>query len=298
MANLHGLNLGAGEEGRGDPGPDPGLDQGAEQGQQERVEQVEQGQADGERDQQQNDGVEQALRERIRELEAQAARANFVAMFADAPTIAAASVSARDSPRKALPGISKGHKANPLGTGECWFCCCPPLPPPGRHPPKGGAGFRSVCIRALLGAVKAARSKALSGVEELTILATGLVARGLDRSAERGISTLEWAEASSIAEQRVRHYHGADYADALASHHSLVMKLGYFHGWSVAVRYDIQQREAAAADPTHDLSTLDATALSLITSQMASQAAAHLQALMPGMAKRPTSGPDSPPPSE
>ncbi|KAG6871237.1 hypothetical protein C0992_011422, partial [Termitomyces sp. T32_za158] len=235
MTNLHGLNLGVDRERRDKPGPDPGPDQGHQEDLKQRDEQ---GQADREGTPQQQAGpMELALRERIRELEAQAARANFVAMFADAPAIAAASVSARDSPRKALPGISKGHKANPLGTAI---------------PPKVEQAFAAYAYVPYSALSKAAQSKALSGIEELTISATGLVARGLDRSTERGISTLEWAEASSIAEQRVRHYHGADYADALASHHSLVMKLGYSHGWSVAVRYDIQQREAAAADPTHD----------------------------------------------
>lgn len=70
----------------------------------------------------------------------------------------------------------------------------------------------------------------------------------------------------------MRRFHGDARADALQAHHRIVMGLAQRYSWSVAVDYDIQQRELAYADKAHDYSTLDGNALTLIMSNAALQA--------------------------
>jgi hypothetical protein len=55
---------------------------------------------------------------------------------------------------------------------------------------------------------------------------------------------------------------------ALEAHHAWVTQLGSSISWAVAVQYDIQQCGASASDPTHDLSTLDDIAVSLISANI------------------------------
>jgi hypothetical protein len=56
-------------------------------------------------------------------------------------------------------------------------------------------------------------------------------------------------------------------AEAFAQHHKLVMDLGRSHSWDIAMEYDIQQREAVALNPSHDLAILDLAALTIISTR-------------------------------
>jgi hypothetical protein len=45
------------------------------------------------------------------------------------------------------------------------------------------------------------------------------------------------------------------------------MDLGRSHNWDIAMDYDVQQREVVSLNPTHDLSTLDIAALTIIATR-------------------------------
>ncbi|KAJ7713418.1 hypothetical protein B0H16DRAFT_1274192, partial [Mycena metata] len=112
-----------------------------------------------------------------------------------------------------------------------------------------------------------ARLKASQGEEEVTFnVATGSFAtKSVDRRNEKSIQLVDWIGAARIAEERTRHYHGQRRADALGAHHKLVTDIGRVHGWETAVEYDVQQRDLAALNPFHDLSGVDITALTVIS---------------------------------
>ena len=114
--------------------------------------------------------------------------------------------------------------------------------------------------------------KASHGEDEVTLnLNGGFSVKSLDRRNEKSISVVEWHAAARVAEERTRFHHGEARADALALHHKVVMDLGRTHSWEVAVEYDIQQRELSVLNPMHDLSSLDATALTVIVTCMTIQ---------------------------
>ena len=116
----------------------------------------------------------------------------------------------------------------------------------------------------------AARLRASRGEEDFLINSQGgLTAKGLDRRNEHLISTIDWQGAARAVEERVREYHGPARGDAFAAHHQVVMDLARMHGWSAAMDYDIQQRELAAANHTHDIGTLDSAAFTLIATRAA-----------------------------
>ncbi|KAJ3504950.1 hypothetical protein NLJ89_g7673 [Agrocybe chaxingu] len=91
--------------------------------------------------------------------------------------------------------------------------------------------------------------------------------RSLDRKGEKELGELEWLAVAKAAEERMRHHHGDARADALASHHQLVTDLGCLHVWEIALEYDSQQRDLWAHYPSHDISSLDRDALTVITTQ-------------------------------
>jgi hypothetical protein len=80
---------------------------------------------------------------------------------------------------------------------------------------------------------------------------------------------VDWFAASKTAVERTHFYWGQQRSEALASHNTIVMELARSHSWSVAIEYDIQQREAVARNPAHDLSILDTSALTVIATRMA-----------------------------
>ena len=51
---------------------------------------------------------------------------------------------------------------------------------------------------------------------------------------------------------------------AFAAPHQIVTDLTRLYNWVIALEYDIQQRELVSPSPSHDLSTLDQQALTLI----------------------------------
>jgi hypothetical protein len=125
--------------------------------------------------------------------------------------------------------------------------------------------FRYVPYSAL---TLASRIKAARGEEEMIFNAQGgLTVKSLDRRNEKSISAVDWHAAARAAEERIRFHHGDARASAFIAHHKLVMDLGRSHNWEVAMEYDIQQREVAALNPSHDLSSLDLAALTIIATR-------------------------------
>ena len=85
---------------------------------------------------------------------------------------------------------------------------------------------------------------------------------------------VDWHAASHSMEERIHFHHGDARAEALAMHHKVFMDLGHTHSWETAVKYDIQQHELSLLNPTHNLSSLDITALTIITTQASIRLAA------------------------
>jgi hypothetical protein len=133
--------------------------------------------------------------------------------------------------------------------------------------------FRLFCYVPYSSLTQQTRLKALHGDEEFVVNTQGgLTAKGLDRSSEKSISLADWIAAAAIAVERTTKYHGTERGQSLAAHHRIVEGLAVSHNLTVAMEYDIQQREAVAANPSHDLSGLDVLALTIITTRLVTTA--------------------------
>lgn len=142
------------------------------------------------------------------------------------------------------------------------------FPPSASVPPKVEDTIRQFRYVPYTSLSHTARLRAAQGDDDFVINAQGgLTAKGLDRRNETTIATLDWHAAARVVEDRTRFHHGEARANALASHHAIILSLGRTHGWSFAIEYDIQQRELLAAQPAHDISTLDNTSLTLISTR-------------------------------
>ena len=75
---------------------------------------------------------------------------------------------------------------------------------------------------------------------------------------------VEWHAVSHSMEERTHFCYGNAQAEALAMLHKVVMDLSHTHSWEIAIKYNIQQCELSSLNPTHDLSSLDITALMVI----------------------------------
>ena len=137
-------------------------------------------------------------------------------------------------------------------------------------PPKVEEAFKQYRYVPYTSLTHAARSRAYLRGEESSFIFTpdGLTAKGLDRSNELTIPTVDWIAASRCAEERTLHYWGEERSSALASHHAVVLDIGRTHGWPVAMHYDVQQRELAHANHEHNLAGLDVAALALANSRV------------------------------
>ena len=102
-------------------------------------------------------------------------------------------------------------------------------------------------------------------------LSSGFSVKLLDQCNKKSISVVEWHAAARVAKERTRFHHGEAQANTLALHHKVVMDLGRTHSWEVTVEYDIQQHELSLLNPTHDLSSLDAMALTVIVTHTSVQ---------------------------
>jgi hypothetical protein len=120
------------------------------------------------------------------------------------------------------------------------------------------------------------------------------MAKGLDRSNELSISTVDWVAAAKAAEERTLHHWGDDRASALVSHHLVVLDIGRTHGWPVAMHYDVQQRELAHANHEHNLAGLDVAALTLANNKMASLVPLSTPSVQPAKRAVPSDFPSSP----
>lgn len=273
-SNLHGLNLG------GAPATPAATQQTQQQQQvppiqqqqepvqqQDPVQQQENHQQPPPNDQQLQPGERAQYLARIEQMEAELVAARLQAqerpsgapvfnMFAPQSTLDA--LVAKESPRKAIAPIKPGFKADALA---------------GVLPPKIEKAIEAYHYVPYSALTRSARLKAHKGDEAVIITAGGLTAKGIDRTGERNITTLEWTDAARLHVARIRHYHGDSHADALAAHHENVLALASRQGaesesWPIALAYDIHQREAAANDPSHDLAPLDTAALQLVSNQI------------------------------
>jgi hypothetical protein len=96
-----------------------------------------------------------------------------------------------------------------------------------------------------------------------SITEQGLVARPHDKNPDLKLTFSEWLGASETAEELIGLYR----PEALARHrqHRMHVTLAERQfGWTTALQYDVQQREAAARNPHHDIGPMDATAIMLI----------------------------------
>ncbi|KAG2158742.1 uncharacterized protein EDB93DRAFT_1100370 [Suillus bovinus] len=169
-----------------------------------------------------------ALRARIAELECGSAHGNQLlaratvphqALVAD-PTavnrIRANLASAKDEPKKlTLPALQPGHKVYAV-----FICLAPAL---------------LECPVTLFASdpipTKVEEAFKLYHYVLYTALThDGLTAKGLDRSSELSIVTVDWVGAAKAAKERTLHYWGADRASALMSHHLVVLDIGQMHG--------------------------------------------------------------------
>jgi hypothetical protein len=113
----------------------------------------------------------------------------------------------------------------------------------------------------------ASRIKAARGEEDIVFNAQGgLTVKALDQRNEKSISAVDWHTAACATEEHIC-FHGEARAAAFAMHHKLVMDLGRSHNWEIAMEYDIQQHEVAALNPSHNLSSLDLAALTIIATR-------------------------------
>ncbi|KAJ8091993.1 hypothetical protein AAF712_009174 [Marasmius tenuissimus] len=102
--------------------------------------------------------------------------------------------------------------------------------------------------------------------DELVVTKDGMLkARPFDRKGEMNLEFQEHQNAARALVTVTRRHHGDIRADKLEKHFALVSSLAQSHELGIAYTYDIQQRELAAGDERHDLATLDADALTLLT---------------------------------
>ncbi|KAG1842902.1 hypothetical protein C8R48DRAFT_35382 [Suillus tomentosus] len=163
-------------------------------------------------------------------------------------------------------------------------------------PPKVEEAFKAYCYIPYTALTHAARSKAHLRGEDSSFVFTsdGLTAKGLDRSNELSISTVDWIAAAKTAEERTAHYWGADRESALVSHHLVVLDIGRTHGWLVAMHYDVQQRELAHANHEHNLAGLDVAALTIANNKVASAALQSPHPTLSNKRSAPSDFPTSP----
>lgn len=108
----------------------------------------------------------------------------------------------------------------------------------------------------------AARLRSIQDPDDVVINPQGgFSMKKMERRGEASITMIEWRAAARIAEDRTLFHHGEERAAAFAGHHLVVEEVAMDHGWPLAVKYDILQRELAAADVSHDISSLHLSAL-------------------------------------
>ena len=110
-----------------------------------------------------------------------------------------------------------------------------------------------------------AHVKATCGKDKVVLNLSGsFLDKLLDQYNERSISVVDWHTASHVMEERTCFHHSDAWAEALAMHHKVIMNLGFTHSWEIAIEYDIQQHKLSSLNPTHDLSSLNTTVLTII----------------------------------
>ncbi|TFY54469.1 hypothetical protein EVJ58_g8845 [Rhodofomes roseus] len=120
----------------------------------------------------------------------------------------------------------------------------------------------------------AAHQKAAQSDEAFVVdVDRSLKLKAPDQKSECSISLVDWLDAGKMVVAATCKHFGADRADRLTAHHGWVEHVTQAFGWDVAVEYDIREREAAAENPRHNLSTYnDKLALMIVVQGMQAQA--------------------------
>lgn len=108
---------------------------------------------------------------------------------------------------------------------------------------------------------------------------SALLSKPTDRSDDRNISLQDWFGVSTAVEREMRRLHGDERAEALHKHHMVVLGIASRWSWAIAVEYDIEQRELAFMDKSHDYSTIDNTSVAAIFSKQTLQSHRVIQPL-------------------
>lgn len=251
----------------------------------------------GTADPQQQADIMQQLMERVRQLEAEIAASREAPPTQDPPRSPRQPTSRQSSPPPVPEAnthqlfeddsvISKLQEAFVAHRGDTVKKSQPAEIIPGFRastldivvPPKIDEAFKALKY-VPYSAIITAANRAWKDEEEFVVnRGGGLTSKGLDRRDERSLSFTDWSSAAQTAEARYRVHHSAQRAEALAKHHSVVTSLARTHSWTVALEYDISQRELSAQYPQHDLSTLNSECLTVVSTRLA---VAHPQLRFP-----------------
>ncbi|KIJ41831.1 hypothetical protein M422DRAFT_780220 [Sphaerobolus stellatus SS14] len=161
----------------------------------------------------------------------------------------------QEDSKGSIPDMVPGFKASPLTIGV---------------PPKIIRAFKAFDYVPYTSLTATARLKA-EQEQELEWKADGsLAAKRFDWLDETAITDRAWQAAARLAVELARQHwpQGAVRAEALIGHHDVVTRLAESHGWQIAVRYDIRQRDTMHRVPQHDISTLSDAALTYVSSQV------------------------------
>ncbi|VDC02686.1 unnamed protein product [Peniophora sp. CBMAI 1063] len=141
-----------------------------------------------------------------------------------------------------------------------------------------------------------ARARTNQGEPEMVIQPNGtLKERDLERGPERYISERRWHSAKKVYVRVLREEAastGEGTADAFEKHFEICEGFIESHGFSVALAYDMKQRELHAAEKRHDLSLFNTEVLTLVaTAKRTADAAFPAQVPVPAARRNPRSSP-------
>ncbi|THH14005.1 hypothetical protein EUX98_g9659 [Antrodiella citrinella] len=201
-------------------------------------------------------------------------------MFTDAEAVervraTALAIAGEQGKKKVLPPIRYGFKSSPLELSVS------------TRIDNAFAAFDFVPYPVVIGS----RALGADNDKSFTLGLDGsITAKGFSMQGQLDMPDSQWRVAASAAEDLTLKHHGAERGRALAAHHRVVENLNHSHGRRIAMEYDVQQRRIVARCNQHDISTLDANALTLIaTAQLRTQSAStgvSLATNPPAYAKR------------
>lgn len=126
------------------------------------------------------------------------------------------------------------------------------------HPAESGDSFQELPLRAILSALDDGASPRIARRRQCDLQRAGRPFIEEGRPKRR------------IQHHDAKVHHGEEQAAALAEHHLIVEQLAVEHGWSLAVKYDVSQRELAAANTAHHLGSIHLEAVMKLQLQVLS----------------------------